>query len=89
VPPKEGYRPVNILAAEGQLAISFFKRPEKDSSSPMLTSMYEVIDPSSGEILRVYQPAAELGNNLVCFSKDGFTFMKYEHRRVKLLIAKP
>lgn len=52
-------------------------------------AQYALGDGSTGKVVRYYVPSDELGNNLVCFSKDGFTFLRYEKRRVNLLLAKP
>jgi hypothetical protein len=84
--PHKDFDPVNIFAAGPWLLVAFFS-VEKQGSA--FSAMYELIDRSTGEQLRTYVPDKELGNNLVCFSSEGFTFYGVENRHVKMTVAKP
>lgn len=86
-PPDEGYGPMNIFAISGRLLVSFIKH-QKQWPLPVL---YEFLDASTGELIHKYKPAEEMGNNLVCFSKEGFTFLRVDVKKgkLKLINAKP
>lgn len=84
-PPEFGYVPDLLYMHGRQLVIGFYL--SGGFGKAVKGSRYELLDPSSGEIMRIYEPAPELGNNLVCFSDDGLTFMKIENRVVKVLSA--
>ena len=85
--PEEGYRPLNISVAGGRLLVTFIKGQDRKPPIPVL---YKLLDASTGEEIRTYKPAAQLGNNLVCFSKEGFTFLRVEAGgKLKLINAKP
>jgi hypothetical protein len=88
LPPEEGYRPLNISAVGGRLLVAFIKSQDRKPPIPVL---YKLVDATTGEEIRTYRPAPELGNNMVCFSKEGFTFLRVEvgKGRVKLISAKP
>ena len=51
------------------------------------TTRYARVDPSSGEIIRWYEPDEELGNAVVSFSDDGLVFLRIEKGRIKLVTA--
>jgi hypothetical protein len=53
-----------------------------------LVTLYSVLDASTGQQLRVYQPSQETGNGLVCFSGESFTFMRTERGQLKLVTAR-
>lgn len=87
-PPQEGFRPLNIFVVGGRIVVAFINNSAKTLPLPTL---YELLDASTGKEIRTYKPADEMGNNLVCFSKEGFTFLRVEvgKGRLKLISAKP
>ncbi len=80
------YIPGKMYLSGTRLAVQFYKRPEKTPSK--VIPRYAIFDTSSGALLHQYEPAAELGNNLLCYSSDGFTFYRIEQGRIKLVTAK-
>ena len=84
-PPESGYRPDLMYMHGGQLIIGFYLLG--GAGKPIQGVRFELLEPSSGEILRTFEGAPELGNNLVCFSDEGLTFMRFEHGKVKLINA--
>lgn len=83
--PGEGYVAGDVFAEGAFLCIKYRKQVKNQP----LVAEYALLDRNSGELIRYYVPSSELGNNLVCFSDEGFTFLRYENHRVKLLSAKP
>jgi hypothetical protein len=83
-PPEPDYRAYNLYFASGRLLIAFMKPSEQ---RPFIITRYALLDASTGEQLRLFQPGPETGNSLVCFSNEGFTFYRVEHGRVKLVTA--
>jgi hypothetical protein len=62
---------------------------QKTASNGALVYKFLVLDASTGEQMAVYEPAAELGNTPVCFSKkNGFVFYRNKDGRVNLKIAR-
>lgn len=84
-PPGSGYSPELLYMHGRQLVVGFYL--SGGTGQPVKNVRFELLDPSRGEVLRTYEAAPELGNNLVCFSDDGLTFMKFEDRHVKLINA--
>ncbi len=82
--PEPSYRAYNLYVAGRRLVIGFYRPSEQ---KPQIIPRYALFDTSSGKQLRLYQPSAELGGSMVCFSDEGFTFFRVEHGRVKLLMA--
>jgi hypothetical protein len=81
--PSREYLIAHIQAAGGRLGVWFLK-PEARKPT---TTRLAVVDPTSGDILRLYQPDDELGNNSVCFTGDAFTFFRVRDGYVRLLTA--
>jgi hypothetical protein len=81
--PSPKYVMEHIQAAKGKVAIWFFI-PERGKRA---TVRLAIVDPESGDILRVYEPDEELGNNAVCFTGDAFTFFRVRDGYVHLLTA--
>jgi hypothetical protein len=84
-PPDTDFRPYNLYLDGRRLVVAFYKT---NSQGP-LVSRFAVLDATTGEQLRMYEPAPELGNNLVCFADNTFTFYRVQHRRVNLAFATP
>ncbi len=82
-PPEPGYVPDQLYMNRGRLVVGYFS---PDISGKM-KARYQLLNPSTGELIRLYQPDAELGSTLVCFSDDGFTFLRPEKGHVKLMNA--
>lgn len=82
--PEPGYGP-DLLYMHGRQLVVGFSHSEGPGKS--VKTVYAMLDPSSGEVIRLYEPSPELGNNLVCFSDEGLTFMTVENRHVKLINA--
>lgn len=83
-PPEPGYLPDQMYMNRGRLMIGFYLR---DSAGKMTKARFQLLDPSTGELIHLYQPDPALGMNLVCFSDDGLTFMRPEKGHVKLMNA--
>jgi hypothetical protein len=83
-PPEPDYRPYQMYLSKGRLEVSY----SDARKSPRLEPLYVLLDVSTGRQLRVYKPASELGNHLLCFSDKGFTFYRTEHGQIKLVIAR-
>lgn len=85
-PPEPDFRPYKMYLSGRRLVVAF----SKNSPAPAkVVARYALFDTSSGERLRLYQPDPELGNNLLCFSSEGFTFYRVEHGNIKLVTARP
>ncbi len=84
LPPTPEYRPFAIHLDGQRLAVEYSKT---EKGPHKLTTLYALLDASTGQQLRLYQPSPELGNSLVCFSSAGFTFYRVEHGRINLLNA--
>lgn len=82
-PPEPGFEAHQLYVAGQRIAVGFSKA---EDAHP-LTVLYALLDAASGEQLRLYKPGPEIGNNMVCFSNDGFTFSKVENRHVVLVTA--
>lgn len=82
--PEPGFEAHELYVAGQRLVVGFSK---KNPDGHTLTMRYALIDGSNGEQLRLYQPGPETGNNMVCFTNDGFTFFRVENRHVKLVTA--
>ena len=83
-PPEPGYIPDQLYMNRGRLVVGYYL---SDSSGKITKTFYQLLNPSTGQLVRLYQADPDLGSNLVCFSDDGFTFMKPEKGHVKLLNA--
>jgi hypothetical protein len=83
LPPEPGFEAHQLYVAGRRVVVGFSKA---EAGHP-LTMLYSLFDATSGEQLRLYKPGPELGNNMVCFSNDGFTFFKVENRHVVLVTA--
>lgn len=83
--PGDGYKAGDVYSAGAFLAVKY----RKIGKTGPINAEYALIDRSTGQLLHYYLPNSELGNNLVCYSSEGFTFLRYEKQRVKLLLAKP
>lgn len=87
-PPAKDYRAVNIFTAGGIMAVAFFKPPEKgEETGRGFLAMYQTFDRYTGEELKLYKPSPELGNNAVCFTKQGFTFLTVQKKHLRLVGA--
>jgi hypothetical protein len=87
-PPAKNYRPINIFTAGGVMAVAFFKPPEKgEETGRGFLAMYQTFDRYTGEALKLYKPSPDLGNNAVCFTKQGFTFLTVQKKHLKLVGA--
>lgn len=75
----------SIKLSANLLSISFF---EPTGDGKHLAAQFLVLDQGTGEPFAAYVPSPELGNSAVCFSQnEGYTFMKSENHKVKLLVA--
>lgn len=82
--PPEGFHPRQLFIAGPRLLVSF----EKEDMLKPVVALYALIDRSSGEQLRLFRPDDELGNNVVCFSNEGLTFLGVDDQsHVKLMTA--
>lgn len=78
-PPAPGYNPVAMKANKRRLAVKFVKQISGDEFSGELVSLFALLDASTGEVLRVYEPTPEVGAGaLACFSDEGFTFVRFD-----------
>lgn len=84
-PSQKNYRANYFYMNRGRLIVAFYG-PDSQPGKP-LTMRYALVDPSSGEVIRWYEPDAELGTALVCFSDDGLLFHRDEKGRIKLVTA--
>jgi hypothetical protein len=82
-PPQNGFSAEFLYMHRGRLVVGFL-HSEVGKSANM---EYELLDPQSGELIRLYKPGPELGQNLVCWSDDGLIFMGSEKGHVKLITA--
>ena len=83
-PPQPDYRPYLLYLAGQRLAVGYAKT---EKSPHKLQTLYALLDASTGQPIRLYEPSPELGNSLVCFSSDGFIFYRVDHGRIKLVTA--
>jgi hypothetical protein len=90
-PPGPDYKVRNLSTDQGRLLITFFGGEKESLADPRyarpLSARYAMLDATTGQQLRLYQPTPELGNNLVCFSSEGLTFIRFVDGRVKLFTA--
>jgi hypothetical protein len=84
VPPQPDYRPYLLYLAGQRLAVGDSKTEKRPHR---LQTLYALLDASTGQPIRLYQPSPELGNSLVCFSSDGFTSYRVDHGRIELVTA--
>lgn len=84
-PAQKNYQANHIYMNRGRLVVAFYG-PDAQPGKP-LTTRYALVDASSGEIIRWYEPDEELGNAVVCFSDDGLVFLRIEKGRIKLVTA--
>ncbi|MBZ5628063.1 MAG: hypothetical protein LAO06_04270 [Acidobacteriia bacterium] len=80
-PPAPGFRPVLIKVNRRRLAIEFVKPKGDDPLGGELDAVFAVLDATTGEVLRVYEPTSEVGPPLACFSDEGFTFVHFNFDR--------
>ncbi len=84
-PPEPGFSPDVLYIHDRRLVVGFLL--SVGPGQPVKRALFQLLDPSSGEVLRTFEPAPEVGNNLVCFSDEGFTFLKVDNRQLKLVNA--
>lgn len=84
IKPSPEYMITRIQVAKGRLGVWFFKPEPSKPSSVRLA----VLEATSGDILRLFEPDAELGNNAICFTGDAFTFFKRQGGYVRILTAR-
>lgn len=82
--PRPGFTPAQLYLHGRQLVVGF---AHADGPGKVVTMLFALLDPSTGEVIRLYEPSTELGSGLVCFSDEGLVFMKFENRHVKLITA--
>jgi hypothetical protein len=82
-PPEPGFEAHQLYVAGRRIVVGF----QKANPGTPLAVLYALFDATSGEQLRLYQPPPEIGNNMVCFSNDGFTFSTVENRHIVLVTA--
>jgi len=80
--PAAHLRMAILQAAKGQLAIWFHQDNLK--AGDRIKTYLEIIDPVSGDVMRMYEPEAELESRLpVCFTGESFLFLgRKEGQRV-------
>jgi hypothetical protein len=83
-PPTSGYKPDMLYMHERRLVVGFFPAGEPGQN---LKPLFQLLDPSNGEVLRTFEAGPELGPGLVCFGDEGLTFMKMENKQLKLISA--
>jgi hypothetical protein len=83
-PPQTGYKPDVLYMHDRRLVVGFLSTGEPGQN---LKSLFQLLDPSSGEVLRTLEAGPELSNSPVCFSDEGLTFMKMENKQLKLINA--
>jgi hypothetical protein len=83
-PPASGYKPDMLYMHDRRLVVGFFSSEEPGQA---LKSLFQLLDPSSGEVLRTFEAGPEVGSGLVCFGDEGLTFMKMEKKELKLIDA--
>jgi hypothetical protein len=81
---EDGYSPRHIFAVPEGLAVEF-SRPGKDGFVEILMHVY---DPLSGELLRRYRFAKDVGNSFLCPADGGFLFFGVKQGRVVFSLAK-
>ena len=93
--PSPEYWISHIEAVKGRLAVWFSKSkqdeittklPFADSSFPTTTRL-ELVDSTNGDVLRLFEPDKELGNNAVCFTGDAFTFYRLVDGNIRFFTA--
>jgi hypothetical protein len=73
-----------IAVSDGLLSIAF----RKPGTERVMQAEYLVIDAATGNESGLYEPASELGNNSVCFSRrNGYEFFRVEQGYVKFVTA--
>jgi len=93
--PSPEYWISHIEAVKGRLAVWFSKSkhdeiltrlPFADSSFPVTTRL-ELVDSTTGDVQRLFEPDEELGNNAVCFTGDAFTFYRLLDGNIRFFTA--
>jgi hypothetical protein len=74
----------HYMTVTGSLISIQFVKADKDG---MILSQYLVLDAGTGEPYALYTPSEELGNTAVCFSPNGYTFLRVENGHIKFLSA--
>jgi hypothetical protein len=82
--PQAGYKPDVLYMHDQLLVVGFLPAGEPGQN---LKPLFQLLDPSSGEVLRTFEAGPELSSSLVCFSDEGLTFMKWENKQLKLINA--
>lgn len=84
--PAPKFIPAQLNIAGDKISIQFYR---SEGEGKPLAAEYLLLNAGTGEVLALYQPDEELGNNLLCFSiSDGFTFERVKAGRLSLLRAK-
>ncbi len=83
-PPEAGYKPDILYMHDRRLVVGFLSSEEPGQA---LKSLFQLLDPSSGEVLRTFEAGPEVGSGLVCFGDEGLTFLKMENKELKLINA--
>jgi hypothetical protein len=78
IPPGPDYMADLLYMHKGQLIVGFYA--SGGFGKPVKGARFELLYPSSGEILRVYEPGPDLGGSMACFSDDRLTFMRIQNR---------
>ena len=87
-PPKDGYDdPFDLRAAGNRLLLTWRKRGE-EGRRQLLETEYELLDASTGEVLRLYRPT-DNKDMFVCFTGNSLIFDggKDKAGNIKLVIA--
>jgi len=87
-----GYTPLDVYADGRTVAVTYFKPAKQGPPGAELqppSARFALFDGFTGERLRVYDPAAELGNNMVCYGDGGFEFLRVKEGLVQIITAHP
>jgi hypothetical protein len=77
------YQPFDIYVAKGRVAVVFAKH---ELYKPMQVR-FQLLDSSSGESLRTYEPSQELKGHEACFTGDQFSFLGMRDDKSELEFA--
>jgi len=81
--PDPDFSAVRVQYSEGLVVVSFAK-----AGKPETIFQYLVMNAWNGDILGLFVPTEETGNNNVCFSRhDGFLFLKVKDNRENIITA--
>lgn len=84
--PQNNQIATQVVVSGGLIAIVL--STIEGSDEPFISREILLIDSQSGEPFRFYKPSAELGNRMVCFSRNqGFTFLRKESGHLVRLTA--